>query len=93
MKIITNPLKSIDNYLHHYFQHTYYRTYFLLRKLFPKHICQGYDGPCCRLGKRRRMNTQYLNEESNWCVACDDCFEAIEAEWAERWDEYYRGCM
>jgi hypothetical protein len=40
--------------------------------------------------KKRRMSTMYLDmngnldEESNHCVACKNCYEEIE-EWADYW--------
>ena len=40
---------------------------------------------------RRRQNTQYIQEESNWVTCCDDCFEEVEEYWAEHWAEYYNG--
>ena len=40
---------------------------------------------------RRRQNTQYIQEESNWVTCCDECFEEVEEYWAERWAEYYNG--
>lgn len=57
----------------------------------------GYCGMCHRwfvYPKKRRMNTMYENEESNYCKVCEDCFDYIEKIWEERWDEYYsgRGC-
>ena len=56
-------------------------------KLLP---CQGFDGPCkSRKAKLRRQNTKYVNDEMNWVIACDQCFEGIEEYWAERWAEYY----
>ena len=39
--------------------------------------------------KRRRQNTAYEDEESNFVVACKNCFDEIQEQWAERWDEYY----
>ena len=41
--------------------------------------------------KRRRMNTRYEHEESNYCNVCEACFEEIEDYWQERWDEYNSG--
>ena len=40
--------------------------------------------------ERRRQNTAYVNEESNWVTTCAECFEEIEEHWAEQWREYYR---
>lgn len=41
--------------------------------------------------KKRRMNTQYENEESNYCEVCKECYEEIEEYWEERWAEYNAG--
>lgn len=38
--------------------------------------------------KKRRMNTAYVDEESNYCYECKDCFAKTEEYWQERWDEY-----
>jgi hypothetical protein len=49
----------------------------------------GYCGMCRKwfiYPKRRRMNTQYLCEESNYCKVCSFCFEEVEEYWQERWD-------
>lgn len=40
---------------------------------------------------RRRQNTQYTQEESNWVTCCEECFAEIEDYWAERWAEYWNG--
>jgi hypothetical protein len=49
--------------------------------------------PCCGINKpyvlRRRQNTAYEDEESNYVECCEDCFEQIESYWEERWQEYY----
>ena len=48
---------------------------------------------CGEVGKVRRQNTMYVKSIMNWIVACDPCFEEIEAYWAERWADYYAGCL
>lgn len=58
------------------------------------HKIFGYCGVCQRwlvYPKRRRMNTRYENEESNYCMVCKDCYREIELKCQERWDEYYAG--
>jgi hypothetical protein len=40
---------------------------------------------------RRRMNTQYVDEESNYITVCGDCYAEIEEYWAEMWEQYYEG--
>ena len=39
--------------------------------------------------KRRRMNTSYKDEESNYVCVCKTCFGEIEQYWEERWQEYW----
>jgi hypothetical protein len=42
---------------------------------------------------RRRMNTAYENDDSNFTVQCDYCFEESEKDWADMWHEYHSGCI
>lgn len=53
--------------------------------------------PCCGELKftveRRRMNTSYVNEDSNYETCCLECHDGHEEYWRERWEEYYAGCM
>jgi len=51
--------------------------------------CQGSVGPCDKFGTRRRTNTSFEDEESNYVNMCDECFEIEQAHWADMWDEYY----
>lgn len=52
------------------------------------HICS-----CCgrwrRDIKRRRQNTEYADEESNYITVCMECYEQIVDYWNERWEEYW----
>lgn len=52
---------------------------------------------CCkkfRLSiKKRRRNTAYVNEESNWLTACKECQQEDDEYNRERWAEYYSGLM
>lgn len=60
-----------------------------MSKIFKKIF--GYCDHCGRwfvYPKRRRMNTAYHDEESNYCCECENCFEETQAYWQERWDEY-----
>ena len=50
--------------------------------------CEGFQGPCCKVGERRAMNTAYVVHEQNFCHMCEDCFEGVQAYWAERWAEH-----
>lgn len=43
--------------------------------------------------KRRRQNTSYMDEESNYIVCCKSCFENIESYWDERWQELHKEQM
>ena len=43
--------------------------------------------------KRRRQNTQYVDDESNFATLCDDCQSDADEYWSERWAEYYAGCL
>jgi len=49
--------------------------------------CQGVDGPCSNTSKWRRQDTAYVDPIKNWVNACDECFEAIEDNWAEAWQD------
>lgn len=58
------------------------------------HFLFGYCGMCRQwfvYPKRRRMNTQYADDEANYITVCAVCFEEIEEYWQERWDEYWSG--
>lgn len=35
--------------------------------------------------ERRRMSTQYVDEESNYLISCISCFDEYEEHWAEQW--------
>ena len=39
--------------------------------------------------RRRRMNTAYVNEESNWVTCCDECFAETVEHFADLWATYY----
>ena len=39
--------------------------------------------------KRRRQNTAYADEESNWITCCKHQYEEIQEYLAERWADYY----
>lgn len=51
--------------------------------------------PCCERMMysvcRRRLNTSYEEEESNYLNSCLYCFADQYEYYAERWDEYYQG--
>lgn len=52
----------------------------------------GYCDGCGRwfkYPKRYKMNTGYVDEESNYEYCCIECHEEHEEYWQERWDEYY----
>ena len=57
------------------------------------------DLECQRCGKhgddvqRRRQNTKYVDDERNYAVLCPACQDEEDDYWAERWAEYYAGCL
>lgn len=56
--------------------------------------CTGMWHPCDRMDAyKRRQNTAYVNDESNWVVMYDDCFEENCKYWDEMWKEYYSDCL
>jgi hypothetical protein len=44
---------------------------------------------CNEPGTRRRLNTDYVDEEKNWSVLCDPCLDDVESYWEERLADYY----
>lgn len=53
--------------------------------------CAEFNNGCEGVIEKRRQNTQYENEESNWVICCESCFEVIQAHWADMWAEYWNG--
>jgi hypothetical protein len=49
----------------------------------------GHCGEWFVYPKKRRMNTAYVDEESNWVTEWDWSFEQTESNWEERWKDYY----
>jgi len=52
--------------------------------------------PCCKRYKwkwwqirRRRMNTQFCDDDKNFLTSCEDCAEATMDYYAELWSECY----
>ena len=43
--------------------------------------------------EKRRMNTRYVDKESNFLISCLECYDHSEEYWKERWDDYYSSCM
>ena len=62
-----------------------------LRKKLNIPTCDGAEGPCHRLGKRRRQNTAYTDDELNFVYLCDKCFELNEAYWEKMWSYAPKG--
>lgn len=60
---------------------------------YAKPPSNGLSCGCGKPAQKRRQNTNYVDDELNWVVACDPCFDEIEAYWAERWADYYAGCF
>lgn len=55
-----------------------------IKKIFG--YCYG-CGRWFKYPKRRRMNTMFEKEESNYEYTCLECHEEHEEYWQERWDE------
>lgn len=55
--------------------------------------CTGMFHPCGKPAKRRRQNTQYVNDESNFVIMCDECFAENEEHWRGMWADYYRDVL
>ena len=55
--------------------------------------CQGFSAPCNCIGERRRLNSMYANEESNWGIFCDSCYKEGIEHYQEMLDDYYRMVM
>lgn len=57
----------------------------------------GYCPYCGRLfqftTKRRRQSTAYVEDEKNYIICCQKCFDNIEEHWDEMWRELYKEQM
>lgn len=51
--------------------------------------CENCPLPQPRLLAKRRKNTMYAEEESNWIVSCAECYERVVEYYNELWSEYY----
>jgi hypothetical protein len=51
--------------------------------------CQSYKTTI----KVRKMNCNYQHQDSNYVECCIECFEEIQAHWAEDWKDYWSGCL
>lgn len=49
--------------------------------------CKKIDGTV----EKRRCNSQYADDESNWMTSCLECFEEKKEILQEMWEEYYAG--
>ena len=56
-------------------------------------FCHGFDAPCSHIGKIRRQNTQYVDDERNWVFLCNECNKRNEEYWADMWREYYASVL
>lgn len=43
--------------------------------------------------KKRERNTAYVDTKANYLKACKDCQKRDDEYFAERWAEYYSGCL
>lgn len=41
--------------------------------------------------KRRRLNTAYYDEESNYMCSCGDCYQEAHDQYEDMWAEYNSG--
>ena len=73
-------------YLHHY-QRIGKIHMFLKRIGIP--LCNGFDGWCFHIGKKRRQRTAYYDDELNWVFMCDECMKYNNEYWNDMWNEYY----
>jgi hypothetical protein len=39
--------------------------------------------------QRRRLNTMYHDEESNWLTSCLTCYDDAISYYAELWEQFY----
>lgn len=55
--------------------------------------------PCQRCGKLgtsvrlRRQSTSYVDDEQNFNIMCEPCFEQTEEDWELMWEQYYGGAL
>lgn len=67
-----------------------------IKNLWERFLSLLFGPRCPSCGKhgrdvcRRRMNTAYVNDESNFITECDSCFADTEDYWAEMCQEHYR---
>lgn len=59
----------------------------LFKAGFP--ICNGSEGPCFKLGKRRRLNTAYIDDERNFSFQCKACYDLTIDHYDELWKSIY----
>jgi hypothetical protein len=43
--------------------------------------------------ERRRARTQYTDDEMNFIVSCEECYDKDCEHWEQAWCDYYAGCM
>lgn len=43
--------------------------------------------------QRRRQSTAYVDDQQNFVLACETCYEEVESYWEERWQDYYRDIL
>lgn len=56
--------------------------------------CQGFSNDCDSTDAVNfRMDTAYIDEELNFKILCPHCQAESAEYWADRWAEYYAGCM
>lgn len=43
--------------------------------------------------ENRRTNSAYVDDKQNFIKCCLSCFDRVQDEYAERWRDYYSGCL
>lgn len=60
-------------------------------------ICGAFWCPYCQCLNdtydNRRLNTQYVDDDLNYFMSCEECYIAAENYYAELWQMYYQGIL
>lgn len=59
-----------------------------LLQLFGWKVCPG-CGRMSRSVERRRLNTQYVDDDSNYLTSCCDCYDDMYEHYRDLWQSYY----
>lgn len=65
-------------------------------EVIEKHLFLESKLPICPLCERRkgdidrrRLNTAYVNDESNYQLSCEECYDESVGCYEELWDDFY----